>query len=176
MPGPVFLEGNLVELRTIEHEDADFLQRLINDPRVRPRLLATDPVSLRAERDWIGGLDDGDGIHFLVAADGDPVGSIDIKPPIEPWGTAEVGYSIAPAHWGSGYATAALDLVCQYAFEERRLEKLYAVPLATNPASCRVLEKVGFEEEGRLRKEAFVDGERVDVCRYGLLAEEWRPS
>ena len=56
--------------------------------------------------------------------------------------------------------------------DQLRLEKLSADALATNPASQRVLEKNGFLEEGRFRDHAFVDGERVDVVRYGLLADE----
>ncbi|WP_153952444.1 GNAT family N-acetyltransferase [Halosegnis longus] len=44
---------------------------------------------------------------------------------------------------------------------------------ATNDASAGVMESVGFVQEGRRRKEAFVDGERIDVLRYGLLAEEY---
>jgi RimJ/RimL family protein N-acetyltransferase len=39
-----------------------------------------------------------------------------------------------------------------------------------------VLDKAGFTKEGELRKEAFTGGERVDVYRYGLLAEEWFQS
>jgi len=80
---------------------------------------------------------------------------------------------IAPEEWGNGYATDALTAVCGYAFEERRLNKVYATTYATNPASSRVLEKAGFTREGVLRKEGFVDGDYVDMYRYGLLAEEW---
>lgn len=172
MPGPVFLPGETVDLHPIETDDIPFVQRLVNDQRVRTNLAAYAPKNRLQEQQWIESIDD-DNVRFLVCVDGDPAGTIALKPPNEVWGVAEIGYMIAPEQWGNGYATAAVALVCQYAFDERRLDKLYALPYATNPASARVLEKIGFELEGTLRNHAFVDGERVDVLHYGLLAEEF---
>jgi len=43
----------------------------------------------------------------------------------------------------------------------------------TNPASRRVLEKVGFVKEGHFTREAFIDGEYVDIERFGFLATNW---
>jgi RimJ/RimL family protein N-acetyltransferase len=176
MPGPVFLQNDQVELRTIEPEDADFLQELINDPEVWQSLAAAEPKNQPTEREWIDSLDESDGADFLVCVDGEPVGSIGLKPPNPVWGTAEIGYMITPEEWGNGYATAAVELVSEYAFEHRRLDKVHATVYESNPASARVLDKAGFTKEGELRKEAFTGGERVDVYRYGLLAEEWFQS
>lgn len=174
MLGPIFLDGDVVELRTVETDDAEFLQQTVNDPRVRHRIAASEPKNRTDEREWIESLGDEGGVHFLVCVDGGPVGEIGLKPPNEVWGTVEVGYMISPDQWGNGYGTDALEAVCGYAFEERRLNKVYAQTLGTNPASIRVLENVGFTKEGVLREEAFAEGEHVDVYRYGLLADEWR--
>ena len=173
MPGPVFRDGEVVELCPVETEDVPFVQRVVTDPRVRKGIAASEPMNRVQEREWVESLGDDDGASLLVCVEGDPVGTIGLKPPNEVWGTAEVGYMIDPAQWGNGYATDALRETCGYAFEERRLDKVYATAYATNPASCRVLETVGFEREGVLRDEGFVEGERVDVHRYGLLADEW---
>jgi RimJ/RimL family protein N-acetyltransferase len=173
MPGPVFRDGDTVELRTVEEEDVEFLQELVNDPRVRVGLGATEPVTASDERDWVESVGEEGDAHFLICVDGDPVGVLGFQPPNEAWGVTELGYMVVPGEWGNGYATDALRELCGYAFEERRLNKLTANAYETNPASRRVLEKVGFTEEGRLRREAFVEGEHVDVYRYGLLAAEW---
>lgn len=69
-------------------------------------------------------------------------------------------------------ASTAVELICEYGFEHRRLQKVYVMAVQSNPASARVLEKAGFTKKGELRKEAFTDGERVDVHRYGLLATD----
>lgn len=171
MPGAVFLEGDRVELRTIELADAEFLCELINHPRVRSGIGSSTPVNGVQEREWIEALDRED-LQLMVTVDGESVGTIGFGSPND-WGTTELGYMLHPAHWGRGYATEAVALVSGYGFEERRLNKLSASVYETNPASSRVLEKNGFREEGRLRQEAFVGGEYVDLLRYGLLAEEW---
>lgn len=173
MPGPVFREGTDVTLRTIEEDDAEFLQRLINDPSVRIPIGATEPKNRAEELEWIESLGEDDGVHLLVCVEGDPVGNVTLHPPRERWGIAEIGYMIAPEQWGNGYATDAVREICGYAFDERRLNKVCADCYATNPGSRRVLEKAGFTQEGRFRQEAFIEGEHVDVLRYGLLAEEY---
>lgn len=174
MPGAVFLEGETVALRTIEREDAEWLRRTINDLRVRRYLLAYAPMNLEQERDWVESLAERDGVNLLACVDGDPVGSVGMKEPNVVWGNAEIGYYVDPEHWGNGYATEAVELLVQYAFEERRLHTLHADIVARNEASARVLEKVGFETEGVRREAAFVDGEYVDVHNYGLVATDWR--
>lgn len=173
MPGPIFRDGERTELRTIEPEDAEFLQRTVNHPQVRHGIMGVEAINGPAERDWIASRGESDDTNLLVCTDGDPVGSVTLKSPNDVWGTAEIGYMVAPEEWNNGYATDAVSEICGYAFEERRLEKVYATVYAKNTGSRRVLEKVGFTEEGVLRKEGFAEGERVDVHRYGLLAEEW---
>lgn len=170
MARSAFLRNDDVELCPVETDDAEFLARVVNDPAVRRGIGADTPIALHDERAWI---EDHDGTHLLVVADGDPVGIIGFEE-MDPssWGVAELGYFLDPDAWGNGYATAAAALAVEHAFHERRYAKVVASVYDTNPASARVLEKVGFEREGTLRAEAFIDGARVDVHRYGLLAEE----
>ncbi|SDQ94496.1 GNAT family N-acetyltransferase [Natronobacterium texcoconense] len=172
MTGAVFLEEETVTLRTIETEDGEFVQQTFNDPRVRRCLSMYSPISGHEEREWIESIGDDDGVHLLVCVDGDPVGTASLDSPNEAWGSTEIAYMITPEEWGNGYATDAVRCLCRYAFDERRLNKVYARVYETNVGSQRVLEKVGFEKEGTLRKEAFVEGEYIDLYRYGLLAED----
>lgn len=173
MPGALFVEGETVALRTLEDDDIDFLQRTINDPRVRHRVAAVEPKSQEDEKEWLESMGEEGDAHFLVTVDGERVGVVSLNPPNETWGRVEIAYMIDPPHWNNGYGTEAVTLACRYAFEERRLHKVYASAYATNEGSQRVLEKVGFEREGVFREEAFVQGEYVDLYRYGLLAEEF---
>ena len=172
MPGPVFLEGQTVSLRPIEREDAEFLQGGVTDPQVRPWLTAVDPVSAHEEREWLESIGDTE-VHLLVCVDEQPVGIIGMEWDRTPVDVAEVGYWIDPDHWGNGYATEALDLFCSFAFEERNMHKLRARAFEGNTASTRVLESAGFQPEGTLREEGFLEGESVDVAVFGLLAREW---
>ncbi|HOX42467.1 MAG TPA: GNAT family protein [Myxococcota bacterium] len=83
--------------------------------------------------------------------------------------SAELGYWLAEPHWGRGLMSAAVRAVSELALGERGLERLVATPFAWNPASCRVLEKAGFQLEGRLRRAAFKDGQWVDELVYARL-------
>lgn len=175
MPGPAFLHGDRVDLHTIEEEDAEFLQAAINDPRVRRGIGMRGPITGHEEREWIEGLGEEDGVHLLVCRDGEPMGTVGLHDLGEgSAGTAKVGYWLHPDHHGRGYATEAVELLVGYGFDQHRLHRVTAKVYDFNEASKRVLEKVGFVEEGAHREGTFVDGEYVDVCYFGVLEGEWR--
>ncbi len=175
MPGPAFLEGDDVVLRTIERDDLAFCQEAMNDPRVRGGFDAHAPVTMDDEEGWYDdAVVDGDDVHLLACVDGKPVGTVGLNGVTDVYGVAELGYWIAPDHHGQGFATEAARLLVGYGFDERRLHRVGARAFEFNDASRRVLEKVGFEREGVSRDAAFVDGKYVDVYRFGLLEPEWR--
>jgi len=60
-------------------------------------------------------------------------------------GEAELGYWIGHPFWGNGYATEANRQIIQFAFDTVDLDRIYARPLLRNHASCRVLDKIGFD-------------------------------
>ncbi|MFD1512174.1 GNAT family N-acetyltransferase [Halomarina rubra] len=169
--GPLFLAGDRVELRTVEEDDLDFLQECTNRPDVRQNLGSSRPTNGHAEREWFESTSTDEDAQFLVWADDERVGTVGLHRFHPDWGLAETGYFFHPDHWGNGYATEAVDLVCRYGFRERRLNKVAARTFEFNEASGRVLENVGFQREGTHRKEAFERGEHVDVLYWGLLAE-----
>lgn len=82
---------------------------------------------------------------------------------------AEIGYWLAKPLWGQGIMTAVVERACRFAFEEFGLAKITAHVFATNPASARVLEKCGFQQEGYLRKHYLKDGQLIDARLYALL-------
>jgi RimJ/RimL family protein N-acetyltransferase len=64
---------------------------------------------------------------------------------------AEMGYWIAKPFWNQGYATEAARAVIDFGFESLALHKIVARHFSRNPASGRVLQKLGFVQEGLLR-------------------------
>ena len=85
--------------------------------------------------------------------------------------SAEIGYWIGEPFWGQGVAAEALRFVTEYAMERHHLKRIYAMPFAWNPASCRVLEKAGYTLESRQRQAAVKDGEIIDQFLYVYLAD-----
>jgi ribosomal-protein-alanine N-acetyltransferase len=88
---------------------------------------------------------------------------------------AEIGYWVSVSWWGRGIATVALNATTAHVFRSRpELGRLYALCFAGNPASARVLQKVGYRLEGRLRRSALQDGIPVDQLLYAILREDER--
>ena len=83
--------------------------------------------------------------------------------------TAEMGYYIGEPYWGKGYGTSTIRQVCDYIFNNTDIIRIFAEPFAYNTASCRVLEKAGFEFEGTLRSNAVKNGKVIDMRMYALI-------
>ncbi len=85
--------------------------------------------------------------------------------------TAEMGYYIGEKYWGNGYMTEAVKLACDFVFENTDIIRIYAEPFAYNIASCRTLEKAGFQYEGTLKSNAVKCGNVVDMKMYALVKQ-----
>ena len=66
---------------------------------------------------------------------------------------ADVGYVVARPHWGKGLATEALRSLVEWAFRQESIYRVWALCDVENQASWRVLEKVGMQREGVLRRQ-----------------------
>lgn len=86
--------------------------------------------------------------------------------------TAEMGYYIGEPYWGKGIGTNAVKQICSYVFEHSDIIRIFAEPFSYNTASCRVLEKAGFQFEGLLRNNAVKNGKILDMKMYALLKTE----
>jgi len=85
----------------------------------------------------------------------------------------EIGYWIGAKYWGNGYATEAARAIVDYAFTELHLHRVQARHFVRNPASGRVLQKVGMKLEGTHR-DAYIRWERFEtVDIYAILESEW---
>ncbi len=78
--------------------------------------------------------------------------------------------------WGCGYATEAAEEVVRYGFEDLGLHRIHASHFGSNPASGKVMRKVGMSHEGH-RPEHYKQWETYeDRVEYGLLARDWRKN
>lgn len=179
MPGPVFLKGDQVTLHPAAEDDVPFLLDEWNNPAVRETRSDLYPKGPDDVTRYLGGTagPDDASVVLLVCVDGEPVGLVllvRMRPTDTEFRQGELAYWVARDAWGNGYATAASRLLLDHAFGRLGLHRVRAKAFDTNPASHRVLEKLGFSEEGRERDAAYADDQWVDVLRYGLLESEWR--
>jgi [ribosomal protein S5]-alanine N-acetyltransferase len=82
---------------------------------------------------------------------------------------AELGYDLAPVHWGEGYMVEALTPIIAYGFETMKLHSMEGNIDLENRQSARVLEKLGFVREALFRESVFKDGKFHDTAVYSLL-------
>jgi ribosomal protein S18 acetylase RimI-like enzyme len=87
---------------------------------------------------------------------------------------AEIGFTLAKAYQGHGYATEAVGQVLEHLFTWRNLRRISAECDARNVPSARLLRRLGFVEEGCRRAHTWVKGEWTDDLLFGLLATNWR--
>ena len=88
----------------------------------------------------------------------------------------EIWYLVEPESWGKGIATEAAKHLLDFGFGELGLHRIWATCLPENPASARVLEKVGMRKEGFLVGNLKIHGVWKSSFLYATLAEEWRQS
>ncbi len=114
---------------------------------------------------------------WAIELDGRVVGAIDLWIKAE-HRRAELAYRLARRHWGHGLTTEAARAVVDAAFETwPELNRIHANADARNPASVRVMEKVGMQHEGTLRKHYISRGEEPhDSVECGLLREDWEQA
>ena len=86
-----------------------------------------------------------------------------------PHSQAELGYWLGVPFWGRGYATEAAAALVDYGFRGLILHKITASHFARNPASGRVMQKIGMTQEGLLHAHVLKDGAYEDPVVYGLV-------
>ena len=114
-----------------------------------------------------------DTFAFAITVDNKVVGSIGVfRQENIHRQTAELGYYVAEEYWGKGIMTEAVKQICECVFDKSDIIRIYAEPFVYNIASCRVLEKAGFQYEGTLRSNAVKNGKVIDMKMYSLLKTE----
>lgn len=165
----------ICKIRKWSLEDAADLAAIISSKNIQDRLRDGLPYPYTEEdgRAYISFLlseDADETFAFAITADDRVVGSIGVfRQGNIHRQTAELGYYIAEEYWGKGLMTEAVRQICAYVFEKSDVIRIYAEPFAFNAASCRVLEKAGFQYEGTLRNNAVKNGNVIDMKMYSLL-------
>ena len=175
MPGAVFIEGERVELRTREREDAVFRRDHVNRPDLRPILGTKLPQNLVYEETAIEQTSTEENeLRLIICTDDEPIGHITLWTTDRIVGEAEVGLWLIPDAQQNNYGTDALKLLTTYGFEQLNLHRITAEDvIESNNASQKMLSRLGFAKEGCHREAAFINGEYLDTYDYAILESEW---
>lgn len=177
LPDPLLDDGR-VRLRAIAQADVGWIARESRDPEV-PRFTTVPPENTEADvREFLaaqpGWRAAGEQLHLLVtgAATGRRVGVIGLHHFDWRHRNAEVGYWTARDARRRGLTTAAVRLLCAWAFTSLGVERIELRPDSENAGSRALAERLGFRCEGTLRAAWRRPQERRDVLVYGLLPGE----
>lgn len=158
--------------------DAADLTSIISNKKIQDNLRDGLPYPYTQQDgiDYISFLlssNENDTFAFAITVEGKIVGSIvAFRQENVHRRTAELGYYLAEEYWGKGIMPEAVKQICDYIFSNSDILRIYAEPFAYNTASCRVLEKAGFQYEGTLRNNAIKNGKILDMKMYSRLKSD----
>ena len=162
-------------VRDVRPEDAPSIALYADNPRVAANLrdIFPHPYHLEdAERFLESVTREEPRTVFAIATEWEAIGIIGLTlgEDVHRF-TAELGYWLGEPFWGRGIMTDAVRVVVEYGFSELGLVRIYAEPYVGNVGSARVLEKAGFELEGRMRANVFKNGLVRDQFLYAVANE-----
>jgi ribosomal-protein-alanine N-acetyltransferase len=186
---PVRIETARLILRSLELRDAARIALFASDWEVaRMTARIPHPYTEDAAEEFIAAVAQADGLALAIAERQSPAMLIGCAG-IERWqpapgyggkqrelaaGEAELGYWIGRPYWGRGYATEAGGALLAFAFRHLGLERIIVSAMLDNPASRRVIEKLGFRPEDPGRLYSAARGEEVDVHQFALTQAEFQ--
>lgn len=139
-------------------------------PHIYPKKMA-----LKTLRFIRQGIKDGSSYEFAVILreTGEYIGNVGIINVNVPHRRADISYYTDKNYRNYGYTTEAAAEMIRFGFEELGLHKISGLYMSVNPASGRVMEKLGMKYEGLLRCHMLKDGIFYDIVRKGILRDEY---
>jgi ribosomal-protein-alanine N-acetyltransferase len=174
---PAVIDTERLVLRPFSLSDVDDVFAYAKDPEWSRFLRALPRPYLRSDAEQFIArqilLDPSERPVWAVVLDDTVIGGIGLRVRTR-HRLAELGYSIARAHWGQGYGTEAAHAVIDAAFRANPdLNRIHARADSQNEASQRVMVKVGMTKEGIFRLSRVERGEAFDEAWYAILRHEW---
>ena len=176
------IQGPNIQLRAITDADSIAIYALFSDQEVARFLTAPPLQDLAAASVLIAELDElrrlGLAFHWGVVdrASGRLIGTCTLHNVRASHQRAEVGFVLMRQHWGCGLGRELLTTLCRYAFDEVGLQRLEADVDPDNHRCIRLLQRHGFEREGRARGRWCQGGVRRDALFFGLLRQDFVPA
>ena len=162
-------------LRLFEESDAADVARLCNNYNIyKSTLYLPYPYAIEDALKWMErhrkNFDADKSYEFAVTdkETGELYGAIALSNN-QAFHHGEIAYWIGEEFWGKGYATEAAQAIVQFSFADKQYHKVFARYFASNPASGRVLQKLGMKEEGVLKDHVRKDNRYEDLVYYGIV-------
>jgi ribosomal-protein-alanine N-acetyltransferase len=175
------LQANGITLRELRVSDASSLLALLTTEEVT-RFISPPPTTVEGFERFIQWAqrerEAGRYVCFAVVPDGHDtaVGLFQIRQLDPTFGTAEWGFALGSAFWGSGLFVAGAELMIDFAFDVIGVHRLEARAAVENGRGNGALRKLGAVQEGILRRSFLRDGRYMDQALWTILPEDRRRS
>jgi len=175
------LRGDQVVLRELRASDAAPLFALLTSDEVA-RFISPPPTSVEGFERFIAWTikqrEEGNYICYAVTLMGfdTAIGIFQVRQLEPSFATAEWGFAIGSAFWGTGVFQEGADLVLQFAFDTLGVHRLEARAAVANGRGNGALLKIGAVQEAVLRKSFLRNGQYLDQILYSIVDEEWHMS
>ncbi len=168
------MNTSTLRLRPLEREDLRFVHEMDNNKSVM-HYWFEEPYEAFVELAdlYDKHIHDQTERRFVVEMNKVSVGLVELVEINHIHRRAEFQIIVAPEHQGKGYAKEATRLCIEYAFTTLNLHKLFLVVDTANAAAIGIYKKMGFQEEGCMKQEFFVDGEYRDALRMSMFQPEY---
>lgn len=175
----VFLKGKKVNLRPPLKSDLPKVVQWINDPEVRHFVTGHFPQTELDEEEWLKNLSknkESQVVLIIETSDGIPIGIMGLHRINWRDRVATTGALIGEKeYWGKGYGAEAKLLLLDYAFNILNLHKICSSAIAFNKRSLRYSLKCGYQEEGRLKRHIYRNGQYWDSIQLAIFREDFEP-
>jgi diamine N-acetyltransferase len=163
-----------VKLRPLEREDLHFVHQLDNNASVM-RYWFEEPYEAFVELSdlYDKHIHDQTERRFVVEHDGQKAGLVELVEINHVHRRAEFQIIIDPGHQGKGLASQAAKLAMDYGFSVLNLYKLYLIVDQENEKAIHIYTKLGFEVEGVLKHEFFINGEYRNTIRMCIFQQQY---
>ena len=175
------LRGHQVVLRELRASDAASLFALLTTEEVA-RFISPPPSTVEGFARFIAWTvrqrAAGTYACFAVTLTGfdTAIGIFQIRETEPGFGTAEWGFAVGSAFWGTGVFQDGAELVLDFAFETLGVHRLEARAAVLNGRGNGALQKIGAVQECLLRKSFVRNGQSLDQVLYAILDSDWRES
>jgi ribosomal-protein-alanine N-acetyltransferase len=172
----VLIETARLQMRRWKESDIPELLPLIGAREVAATTLRIPhPYEEKHAREFLASIGKENELRLAIRlrSDGRLCGGVGLHPDKD-HKRAELGYWIGVPYWGNGYATEAAQAAVRYGFETIGLNRIFASCYKHNPASGKVLQKIGMKYEGCMRQHVLKWGKFVDLELYSILRDEWK--
>jgi ribosomal-protein-alanine N-acetyltransferase len=155
IPPEIIETPRLVTRRPVLEDAASIFERYARDPEVTRYLTWRPHQNIDRTREFLRRCcafwESREAFPWVITPKGEtrPIGMIDLRPQGE---RVEIGYVLAQPFWAQGYMTEAARAVIEWVLSQPEIYRVWAVCDVENTASARVLEKVGMQREGVLRR------------------------